>query len=321
MHKISIEHPSDANQRIDRFLKKYLPNAPLSGIYKMLRTGKIKVNTKKKPQTYMLQLRDDITFWMTNDELQNMKTQENTKKTTTNVKKTKKLLVLYEDNDIMVINKPSWLNVHAWDHKTKESNLIDQVQDYLAGRHDSLTFRPALVHRIDRDTSGCVLIAKNKISLQFLLRELQGHNIDKIYHTIVTRLPSPKEGTIQKKISRLKNAHNEAKVHIDAHGQRAVTHYAFLKNIAVHDPSLALLECRIETGRTHQIRVHLASIDAPIVGDKTYGDTKINSYIRRNFWIFRQMLHAQSLSFLHPKTKKICTIQAPYPEDFQSLLD
>ena len=95
------------------------------------------------------------------------------------------LAILYEDEYLMIVNKPPGINVHAGDHKTTESNIIDQVQDYLQGRYDSLTFRPALVHRIDRDTSGCLLIAKDKGALEILLSELQAHDMEKVYHTIV----------------------------------------------------------------------------------------------------------------------------------------
>ncbi len=216
----------------------------------------------------------------------------------------------------MVVNKPSGMNVHGGDHKTDEVSLIDLVQDMLGGKYDSLTFKPALVHRIDRDTSGCLLIAKEKSTLESLLATLQGHEMEKIYHAIVVGIPEKRRDTIRAKLLRIENAKNEAKVRIDESGQSAVTHYEVLAKFH----SYALLECRIETGRTHQIRVHLASIGHPILGDTSYGDKSTNSFMKREKHVTRQMLHARLLEFTHPTTKKRLTVEAPYPMDFNSLL-
>ena len=324
MISVSISHPADAGQRLDRFVRKYLPGAPLGGIFKMLRTGKIKVNAKKKDQTYKLELWDEVSFWLTDTEMEklrienwelrieNIETQENEKKMT-------KLEILYEDEYLMVVNKPAGINVHAGDHKTNESNIIDQVQDYLQWAYDSLTFRPALVHRIDRDTSGCLLIAKDKSALETLLTELQAHDMEKVYHLIVLGFPTKRQDTIRARLLRIENAKNEAKVRVDEAGQSAITHYTVLQTFTAHQP-FSLLECRIETGRTHQIRVHMAYIGHPVLGDRSYGDKSINSYIRRDLGITRQLLHAQSLTFVHPKTRKKLRIEAPYPPDFLNIL-
>jgi 23S rRNA pseudouridine955/2504/2580 synthase len=318
MISLSIDHSADAGQRLDRFVRKYLPNAPLSAIFKMLRTGKIKVGWKKKDQTYKLEIGDEVTFWLTDSEIEQMKW------ATTSIeilapkfseKKTNSLEILYEDELIMVINKTPGINVHPGDHKTTELSVIDLVQDYLKGKYDSLTFRPALVHRIDRDTSWCLLIAKDKWALEFLLRDLQSHSMEKIYHAIVVNVPIKKQDTIRARLLRIENAKNEAKVRVDEAGQSAITHYNVLKTNSGAQ-LLSLLECRIETGRTHQIRVHMAFLWNAILWDKAYGDKWVNSYAKRNFDINRQMLHARSLTFTHPKTWKKMTIEAPYPDDF-----
>ena len=330
MQKIFIEHPSDTGQRIDRFLKKYFPNIALGAIYKMLRTGKIKINGKKKDQTYKIELWDEVQFWLSDEEIVNLKEISINQKAqyTTVSKENISLEVLFEDDYLMVINKPSWMNVHPGDHKTKEISLIERVQDMLAQKYDSLTFRPSLVHRIDRDTSGCILIAKEKRALEQLLWDLQSHKIEKIYHALVSWVPPKKHDTIRAKILRIDDAKNEAKVRIDETGQTAVTHYTVIsqkksfsewKESWFSDFSISLLECRIETGRTHQIRVHLASSGIPILWDKAYGDKKVNSYISRVFGISRQMLHARKLSFTHPITKKMLHVEAPYPSDWQSI--
>lgn len=324
MQKITISHPSDAWQRLDRFCKKYLSQAALWGIYKMLRTGKIKVNGKKKDQTYKIDLGDEITFWISDEELNMLHIAPQS--VWDSLREPKKsdnpLRILYEDEYLLVVDKPAHINVHSGDHKTTESNIIDQVQDYLQGRHDSLTFRPALVHRIDRDTSGCLLVAKDKETLAYLLFELQSHSIEKIYHAIVLGKPSEKSWTIRAKLLRIENAQNEAKVRVDEAWQWAITHYRCMQSWDIHEdtPWYSLLECRIETGRTHQIRVHMAHIGCPILADKAYGQKKENSYFSRHKSIDRQMLHARALSFIHPVTKKRLSIEAPYPTDFLWLM-
>ncbi len=324
-----ISHSSDIWQRLDRFVKKFLPNAPLGGIYKMLRTGKIKINGKKKPETYKIEEDDEITFWLTDAELEWLQMTKNTPVISLEWKpeiKKRELQILYEDEYLMVINKPPKMNVHPWDHKTEELSLIDIVQDMLGGKYDSHTFKPALVHRLDRDTSGCILIAKEKSTLEWLLDSLQSHEIEKVYHTFVIGEPREKKGTIRNKLLRIENAKNEAKVRVDESGQTAVTHYSVIRNIDLKTHELeiqnrvSLLECRIETGRTHQIRVHLSFNNCPILWDQAYGDRSFNSFVRRQFGIDRQLLHAYSLDFIHPKTKKRLTIEAPYPEDFSRLI-
>lgn len=330
MQKILIQHDSDSGQRLDRFCKKFLPNAALGGIYKMLRTGKIKVNGKKKDQTYKIDIGDEITFWFSDEEMQSLQSVQIQEKDPHIEHSPSKLEILYEDESLLVINKSPWINVHAWDHKTKESNLIDQVQDYLQGRYDALTFRPALVHRIDRDTSGCILIAKQKWVLESLLHDLQTHKIEKIYHACVFGIPHPPQWTLRHKLLRIENAKSEAKVRVDPElWQTAVTHYTTLKTkgfsqtddlaLSSHQRDkidCSLLECRIETGRTHQIRVHLAHMWTPIVWDKAYGDKKKNSYLARSEWVTHQMLHARRIVFTHPIEKKRITIDAPYPSDW-----
>lgn len=323
MISLSIEHPADAWQRLDRFIRKYFPNAPLGGIFKMLRTGKIKVNGKKKDQTYKIEIGDVLSFWLTDTEIENMKwsISQNISGISDDhiLPGETELDILYEDEYLMIINKIAGINVHAGDHKTTESNVIDQVQDYLKWKYNSLTFRPALVHRIDRDTSGCLLIAKDKSVLESLLFDLQSHKIEKIYHTIVLWVPTKRQDTIRARLVRIENAKNEAKVQVSEEWQSAITHYSVLRVFSTN-PEFSLLECRIETGRTHQIRVHMAHIGHPVLADRAYGDKSINSFLKRDLGIWRQLLHAYSLSFIHPKTLKKITIEAPYPKDFLQIM-
>lgn len=316
MHTLVIDQPSDADQRIDKFLKKYLTEASLWTIYKWLRTGKIKVNKKKVEQTYRIEIGDIVDLHIRDEELEVLRKVTTLEKTE---KKPKSHIdILYEDEVMLVVNKPPHMNVHPGDHKSDEVSLIEYIQDMLGGKHDSLSFRPALVHRIDRDTSGVIMVAKEKKALESLLRELQSWRIEKIYHAIVLWVPEKKRDTIRERLLRKENAKNEAKVIISPLGQEAVTHYSTLREKLKEKYSL--LECQIETGRTHQIRVHMAHLGSPIIGDKAYGNPWENAFARKTYGIERQLLHAHTLIFRHPVSQKTITITAPYPPDFLSLL-
>ena len=227
--------------------------------------------------------------------------------------------ILFEDDDLLAVSKPPELNVHPGDHKTLENSPIEAVSDYLEGRFDTFAFRPSLVHRIDRDTSGIVLIAKTKRSLDRMLQSLQGGKIDKTYLAITVGTPDPESGTIRKKLLRDFDAKNSDKVRVDESGLPAVTHYRTLKSGI--SGKYALVECVIETGRTHQIRVHLASIGASVLGDKPYGDRGENAFAKRHFGIGRQLLHASKIGFEHPVTKKRLVIEAPMETDMRSLCE
>ena len=313
---------NDANQRLDKFIKKLLPNAPLGGIYKMLRTGKVKIEGKKRENTYKLQVGEEVKIWLSDEEittLQRMQDEEIIPKW--NIGTLQKEDILYEDDALLILNKSPGINVHPWDHKTDEISLIDQGRDYFWKKYNSLTFRPSLVHRIDRDTSGVIIIAKTKRSLDSMLSQLQSGGFKKIYHTIVLGRPSHQSWTIKKPLLRIEDAHNEAKVRVDKAWLEAITHYSILEIYPhIWDKSASLLECQIETGRTHQIRVHMKSIDCPVLWDEAYGDKKINSFLKRECLLKRQMLHAYSVSFLHPETKKNLTIQAPYKDDMSGVI-
>lgn len=290
---------------------------PLGGMYKFLRTWKIKVNRKKKDQKYILELGDQIDCFFTAEEIQNFRAEKKVQSSLDTSLYDIKNDILYEDESILVVNKPSKMNVHPWDHKTTEVSLIEYVHDYLWEKYSTLTFKPSLVHRIDRDTTGCILIAKEKRVLEALLDQLQSHKIQKIYHACVRGIPQKKRGTIREKLLRIENAKNESKVRVDPAGQSATTHYQVLQE---YGQEYSLLECQIETGRMHQIRVHLSYIGNPIIWDMAYGDRRTNVYFQKTYSIHRQLLHARVLEFIHPETNKLLRIEAPYKEDFKKIL-
>jgi 23S rRNA pseudouridine955/2504/2580 synthase len=308
---------NDANQRLDKFLKKLLPNSSLSLIFKLNRKNKVKVNWKKQDNEYKIQIWDEIKLFISKDEFELLnKKIESTEKPESTFDKAN---IVFEDWSLIVINKNPGVIVHPGDFKTTELSLIQQVQDYLWNKLNSLTFKPSLVHRIDKDTSWIVIIAKTKPALDSLLKQLQTNKIDKYYQAIVVWTPAINEGKIEKKLLRIENAKNENKIVIDEkEWQKAVTFYKTLKTWIKWKYSL--LECKLETWRMHQIRVHLASIGCPILWDKTYWDKWENINAARNFWVNRQLLHAYRVSFIHPEKKTKISLEARLKDDMRELI-
>lgn len=292
---------------------------PLGGIYKLLRTGKVKVNKKKMREDYRLQIGDEVYFFF--DTIDGTVPSPIVPSHPIHTLLSDSLTSpLYQDPYLFIINKPAGVNVHPWDHKTKERSLIEAVHDMLWDAYTSLTFRPSLVHRIDRDTSGCVMIALEKSTLEGLLEQLRSHTIEKIYHTIVLGTMSQESGTIRDPLIRNNTPNGWAKVSVHTDWDSAITHYRVLRTWNIKHIQLSLLECRIETGRTHQIRVHLSHYNCPILWDTMYGNRSINSYFSRHYGIHRQMLHAFRLWIKHPHTWKRLFVEAPYFPDMNQLL-
>ncbi len=315
---------NDANQRLDKFLKKLLPLATRGLLYKLNRTNKIKVNTKREYNEYKLQIWDEVKIFLLDDDFDKL-SKEIIKtpgfSSNPRVRLDKKDIV-FEDNFLLVVNKPAGINVHPSDHKTKETNLISQVQDYLWDKLNSLTFKPSLAHRIDRDTSGIVIIAKKKDILTRLVEDFKNHkNIRKYYLALVLGKLEKKEWIIDKKLERLENAKNENKVQVSENGLKAITHYKVLEELKYQNEIFSLLEVEIKTGRMHQIRVHLASIWHPVIGDKTYGNKPLNHYLQKELWIDRQFLHASRIEFTHYWTWKKITLEARLKDDMKNVLE
>lgn len=317
--KIFKIEENDANQRLDKFLKKIFINATRSLIYKLNRKDKIKVKSildeekkfRKKDNEYKLQVWDEIKIFLKpEDFLELSEEKKQTQKENFQEKFDKKDIV-FEDSDLFVINKNFWINVHPWDHKTTETNVIFQVQDYLWEKLNSLTFKPSLVHRIDRDTSGILIIAKKKNILTKLVSDFKEHKkLEKTYYAIVLWKLSRKEGTIKKSLKRIENAKNENKVQVSNDWQTAISHFKLIKEHFLKTEKeeiiLSEVEVKIETWRMHQIRVHMASIWNPILWDKIYWDKQKNLFFSKNFWLQRQALHAWKIKFFHyGKNKKL----------------
>jgi len=321
---------NDAHQRLDKFLKKLLPNASLSYIYKLSRKGNIKVITRegkktKQDKDYKIIEGEHIQIFLNDSDIAELQ-KVNIQQVTVGVEQ--KLLgadIAYEDKDLLVINKNPWLNVHPGDHKSDEVSLIQQVHDYYKWSLDSLTFKPSLIHRIDRDTSWIVMIAKSKYTLTRLSDDFKQHNaLKKTYFCIVLWRVSRKSWTITKKLKRIENAKNENKVQVSEKWLEAITHYKLIHEYTLKIPKweqiLSCLEVTIETGRMHQIRVHMAALWNPILWDNSYWDRQLNSYFAKRYGISRQMLHAWKIEFYHPVKKRKTRVEARLKKDMQNFI-
>ena len=236
--------------------------------------------------------------------------------------------ILYDDDDIIVINKFPGVVVHpgAGNYEnTIVNGLLYRYQNNLSSIGGKL--RPGIVHRIDKDTSGVIVVAKNDNAHINLSQQFTNHTIKRVYEALVWGSLKPQNGKIREKISRsIKN--RQLMAVRKEKGKMAITNYKTLKIFKnINLPKISLIECQLETGRTHQIRVHMNFRGNPILGDKSYGklkkkfkkiDTKIENKIN-NF--NRQALHAKSLGFLHPKTRKEVFFEARRPEDFDALIN
>lgn len=224
--------------------------------------------------------------------------------------------IVYEDNEIIVVNKPSGMVVHPAvgnESGTLVNALLYHCKNSLSGINGVI--RPGIVHRIDKDTSGLLVVAKTDEAHLFLSSLLKDHQIKRTYHAIITgHLPQVK-GTINAPIAR--HATDRKKMAVVTGGREAITHYETLREY----PSFTYAKMNLETGRTHQIRVHLSYIGHPIIGDTVYGGGKTQFERAHQKLLQGQCLHAKELSFPHPKTKEIMHFEVDLPTEFKSLLD
>lgn len=313
--------PDDLWQRLDRYIRKIFPWAKLGDIYQALRTKQITINGRKMPESTKLRAWDIIEVHLDEKTLQEWQKKEERIMSISSTLDTSR--ILYEDNEILVYNKPAGLIVHSPDHKTKEVSLIEQIEQYLQkkGWKPAGTFaHPALAHRIDRDTSGIIISCLSRKSYEHMAEQFRTRKVIKTYHALVSWIPSPASGTILAPLLRLNTGRtDEAKMVIDAQWDAAETHYKVIstsKAFGILSPAnsqkWSLVELNPKTGRTHQIRVHMAHIGCPLIGDKRYGWPSIIrfpelSHLKQRKW---HLLHAEKIAFLHPNGQKM-TIECP----------
>jgi 23S rRNA pseudouridine1911/1915/1917 synthase len=229
------------------------------------------------------------------------------------------LRVIFEDDHLLVIDKPAGLVVHPA-AGNRDGTLVNALLHHCRGSLSGIggVARPGIVHRIDKDTSGLLVVAKTDVAHEGLAKQFAAHSIDRRYLAIVSGVPKASEGTIDAPLAR--SAANRKKIAIVAggRGKRAVTHWKRLTVLS----DAALAECRLETGRTHQVRVHMASIGHPLLGDSVYGGIpKTHRRLLNDLGFHRQALHAAELGFVHPVTKRRLSFASAMPPDMQELFN
>lgn len=227
------------------------------------------------------------------------------------------LVIAYEDEHLLVVDKPAGLVVHPA-AGNREGTLVNALLHHCGGSLSGIggVARPGIVHRIDKDTSGLLVVAKHDRAHEGLAKQFADHSIDRRYLAIVSDVPRFAEGAVDAPLAR--SSHDRKKIAIvgEGKGKRAVTYWRKLKDLK----DAALVECRLETGRTHQVRVHMASIGHPLVGDPVYGRTRrAHRELLKSLGFHRQALHAAHLGFIHPVTKDRLSFDSALPSDMQEL--
>ena len=287
-------------QRLDNYLLKKLKGVPKSHIYRIIRKGEVRVNKGRKKAEYKLQLEDIV-------RIPPIKTaSEKAIKPSDNLIDLLNQSILYEDNGMMILNKHHGMAVHGG------SNVSVGLVEALKTKYKQPI---ELVHRLDRSTSGCLILAKKRSVLKALHEQLVQHQMEKRYIALVKNSWSKKRHTVDAPIYQ-----NSRYSVIDAKGKQAVSHFHPLKNFQKDDFSASLVEVVIETGRTHQIRVHAKYADHPIAQDDKYGDRLFDKMMKEK-GLNRLFLHAKSVTFTNPMTNEIQKVVAPLPIELENFLN
>ena len=229
------------------------------------------------------------------------------------------LKIVFEDEHLLVVDKPAGLVVHPAAGNL-DGTLVNALLHHCGGSLSGIggVARPGIVHRIDKDTSGLLIIAKTDVAHEGLARQFAAHSIDRRYRAIVSGVPKASHGTVDAPLARSGTNRKKIAIVEGSRGKRAVTHWKRLDLLR----DAALVECRLETGRTHQVRVHMASIGHPLVGDPVYGRAgKTHGKLLKELQFHRQALHAAELGFTHPVTKRRLLFSSPMPPDLQELFN
>ena len=285
------------NQRLDAFLASSLDGLTRSQATRLIESGEVAVNGRAVSKSYKLAGGEDIAVTLPEPEPVEAVPQDIP------------LDVVYEDADVIVVNKPSGMVVHpAPGHP--DGTLVNALLCHCAGTLSGIggALRPGIVHRIDRDTSGLIIAAKNDAAHQYLSAQLADHTLARTYECIVVGALREDRGTVDAPIAR--HPSDRKRMAVVAGGREAVTHW----EVIARYPGYTHVRCRLETGRTHQIRVHMAYIGHPILGDTVYGAKKEVPGLTG------QCLHAVGLRFLHPRTHEVVELSCPLPEEFTRML-
>lgn len=310
--------PGQRLVRLDQFLADKMAQATRTRVQAGIASGAVRVNGQVVRASYRIKPHDHVTVSLPEPPPRHEVRPENIP-----------LDIRYEDDEVLVLYKPAGLVVHPA-HGNWEGTLVNGLVHHLQGlpTHRNGEIRPGLVHRIDKDTSGLLLIAKTDFSMSHLARQFFQHEIGRTYQAIVWGEPAADTGTITGHIGRSSRDRRVMDVFPDGEqGKHAVTHYTVRQRLRY----VSLVECRLETGRTHQIRAHLRHIGHPLFNDAMYGGdrivqgtvfTRYRQFVENCFALCpRQALHAKTLGFVHPRTGQWLEFDTPLPADMQAVLD
>ncbi len=285
-------------KRLDQYIAQKQNNLSRTMIKKLIEEGQITINEKNVKTSYTVQIGDTIKIIVPEVKETKLEAQEIP------------LDIVYEDKDIIVVNKPKGMVVHPAvgnPDGTLVNAIMAHCKENLSGIGGEL--RPGIVHRLDKDTSGLLIVAKNDEAHIAISNQIQNREVKKVYLALVRGNVPEEEATIDMPIGR--STKDRKKMAVTKNGKNAITHFKVLERFG----NYTFLEVRIETGRTHQIRVHMSEIGHPVVGDMVYSNGK------NEFGVEGQMLHAKSLTFKHPTNGKILNLEAPLPEYFEEVLN
>ncbi len=298
-----------AGQRLDKFIRRVLPGVPKSHLYKMIRTKKIRVNGKRAQEGQLLQAGDQVAVRGTEETLRAASAPAKPPAPTKI-----EFRVLYEDDHVLACDKPEGLAVHTGTG-IHGGTLVDQVRAYLGPRAERNGFLASPAHRLDRDTSGVILVAKSRRAMVRLTEIFTAGDARKRYLALVKGHVPKREGVIDLPLAehqQTARSRSERGVNL----QPALTRYRVLSS----SPHATLIECEIETGRTHQIRRHMAAIGHPVVGDRRYGDFALNREARARWELKRMFLHAERIEVEHPVHGGNLRVVSPLPSDLLACL-
>ena len=317
IYEFEVPEGQQEEIRLDVYITSFVENATRNKVQQAIKDGYVEVNGKKEKASYKMQPGDKIFIELPKPPPPEAKPEEI------------ELDIVYEDEDIIIVNKEAGMVVHPaygnWTG-TLVNGLMHHVEE-LAGADDDENIRTGIVHRLDKDTSGLLVVAKNEETLSALSKRFAEKDIERRYRAVIWGTPKEEEGTFEGNIGRSKRDRKLMSVLPEPMGKPAITHYKVLE----YFDYLSLVEIKLETGRTHQIRVHFAHHGYPVFGDLTYGGASVrygsNTGSRKTMFfnlfksLNRQCLHAKTLGFEHPRTGEMVQFDSDLPDDFRHVLE
>lgn len=297
--------------RLDKYVTEKFPKLSRTVVKKMVQDGAILVNSKVAKVSYLVKDTDIVTVLPPKEPVEEKKVLLE--------KEPLKLDILYEDKSCMVVNKPPRITVYPINESDSAQSVVDFVLTKTRAKFKD-PYRAGIVHRLDKDTSGVLVLAKDQASLEALMSQFKERKVHKTYLALVYGILKYPEGIIDSPIGRSLGDRKKMSLAAEKDGKNAISHYKVLKTFRIdHKNLVSLLEVKIMTGRTHQIRVHMASLGHQVIGDGAYGNKTINKLFAQRFGLKRQFLHASSIVFHSPETKKEVRVVATLPQDLQNL--